>query len=138
MCTLISRTALRNLRLTEDGVSGQRNDGVFWMEWHDFLQRFTRIDVLKARPHWPLIAFYDWLPCPKPLELWNCEGSGTWVSILLTQRSNRRASRLGRTDQAGPYDAKAHGLTDMSVLVCKSTLSSAARTVAAALSGPAT
>eukprot|EP01052_Picozoa_sp_SAG31_P051626 SAG31_NODE_12350_length_948_cov_0.905771_1_plen_44_part_10 len=26
----------------------QRNDGVFWMEWHDFLQRFTRIDVLKA------------------------------------------------------------------------------------------
>eukprot|EP01051_Picozoa_sp_SAG22_P008163 SAG22_NODE_607_length_8603_cov_4.554327_3_plen_229_part_00 len=94
--------------------------------------------MLKARPSWPLLCFYDALPCPAAVELWNAGPAATWVSVLLTQPSPRRVARTGRSGD-GSYDASAHGLTDMSVLVCDAAAAGdrAMVVAAAALSGPA-
>eukprot|EP01041_Mallomonas_annulata_P000201 gene201-364_t len=50
---LSANSSLWTSKLAKTLDRGQPNDGTFWMTYHDFLRRFTCIDVCKAHLHQP-------------------------------------------------------------------------------------
>lgn len=43
-------------RLRAQLPSTRENDGTFWIPWHDFLMRFSNVDVLKAHKGWHMMS----------------------------------------------------------------------------------
>jgi hypothetical protein len=117
---------------------GQANDGTFWMEYADFLVRFCRVDVLKARPTWPLVWFADeFLPAANAYEICN-DGPPTWCSVLLVQASPRGIRHQRRHAHSNSDENTASFQpSDCSVLVCRGTAEAQGALEAVTLSGAA-
>ena len=88
---------------------GQRNDGTFWITYHDFLRRFSSIDVCKAHrgDHWASQCVQDFT---QPKEL-GCQSSfqmtvvdNTWLYISLIQK-NKRGKFITAEDKKYYYSA---------------------------------
>lgn len=66
---------------------GAKNDGTFWMSYHDFLLRFVLIDVCKAHRNWEQKIEKD-MHLGEALLLRPVESS--WAYLLYVQSSLRR------------------------------------------------
>mmetsp|Transcript_12495 Transcript_12495/g.38139 ORF Transcript_12495/g.38139 Transcript_12495/m.38139 type:complete len:443 (+) Transcript_12495:283-1611(+) len=79
---------------------GTKNDGTFWISYHDFLVHFVLVDVCKAHPEWLLVGL-EAVKMGKVLEARpHCN---TWAYIMAIQGSHRSKRTYSRYAHLGIF-----------------------------------
>jgi hypothetical protein len=78
---------------------GERNDGTFWLSYHDFLINFDGVDICKAHKEW----YSQSLPCAVRVGGYPCFRmtllEHTWLYLTAIQRSKRGRYRTAEDRQ---------------------------------------